>query len=224
MLCKAERYSLSRAIRPLSYKCIHKNILQQHPHRVGGAHVLKVWYHHFRSRKLGHGLTIYSRNLHQHHIHRSYKTDQKLPLTSRAVQTDIIWPRGQDVPTEVSTTSASTQTVSDVSKPNTVWPQHKSATDNPLPKRKEDKMQKKKKSSKSTSPRRSQSASCRGTSPSPTRENQSSSTSGRGRIVRQHLPVTTSNKFDGLEHMEISPESSTRSRSISPISPPGGSG
>ncbi len=148
----------------------------------------------------------------------------KISLTSRAVQTDITWPRGQDVPTEVSTTSASTQTVSDVSKPNTVSQQHKSATEKPLPKRKEDKKPKKKKSSKSTSPRRSQSASRRGRSPSPTRENHPSSTSGRGRIVRPHLPVTTSNKFDGLENMDITPESSTRSGSISPISHPGGSG
>ena len=45
-------------------------------------------------------------------------------LTSRAVQTDITWPQGQDLPTEVSTTSASTQTVSDASKPNTVSQQH----------------------------------------------------------------------------------------------------
>ncbi len=80
-----------------------------------------------------------------------------------------------------------------------------------------------KKSSKSTSPQRNQSASRRGTSPSSTRENHSSSTSGRGRIVQPHLPIPTSNKLGGLEHMDITPESYPRSRSISPISPPCGS-
>ncbi len=64
----------------------------------------------------------------------------------------------------------------------------------------------KKKSSKSTSPHRSESAFLRVSSPSPVRENHNSSTSGTGRIVRPHFPVPTSNKFGGLEHMEITPQ------------------